>query len=280
VTIQSVAERATTRIAADAFGTREEALQAAERWAALAPADPHPRQFLVRSHVEAGDVRRATAELAWLREAAGTDEHPFLPLLGLLADLQDQDAALAALSAVAADDPDDASAAYATAYLALRVEDFERAQEDAGRALALDPSWTDAALLYARSIAAGGRPGEALDWLAARPEADDREVRLERAVMLMAAERMADARALLLDILAEQPDDGDALRALGYLEYFEGRVEEARAAFAALLETGQHVNDALFYLGGIAEQEGRHRAGRRQYYSRHCRRRERWSRPR
>jgi tetratricopeptide (TPR) repeat protein len=260
-----IAARA-TRIT-DAFGTREEALQAAERWAALAPADPHPRQFLVRSHVEAGDVRRATAELAWLREAAGTDEHPFLPLLGLLADLQDQDAALAALSAVAADDPDDASAAYATAYLALRVEDFERAQEDAARALALDPAWTDAALLYARSIAAGGRPGEALDWLAARPEADDREVRLERAVMLMAAERMDDARALLLEILAEQPDDGDALRALGYLEYFEGRAEEARAAFAALLETGQHVNDALFYLGGIAEQAGDIEQAA-QYYSR------------
>jgi tetratricopeptide (TPR) repeat protein len=261
-----IAERA-TRVT-DAFGTREEALQAAERWAALAPDDPHPRHFLVRAHVEAGDVRRATAELAWLRAAADTDEkYPFLPLLALIADLQDQDAALAALSAVAADDPDDASAAYATAYLALRMEDFERGQADAARALALDPGWTEAALLYARSIAAGGRPEEALDWLAARPEADDREVRLERAVMLMAAERMDDARALLLEILAEQPADGDALRALGYLEYFEGRPEEARAAFEALLESGQHENDALFYLGGIAEQEGDIELAA-QYYSR------------
>jgi tetratricopeptide (TPR) repeat protein len=251
----------------DAFGTPEEALQAARRWAELAPDDPHPRHFLVRSHVQSGDVRRATAELAWLRKATEAAERPFLPLLALLVDLQDRDTALAALSAVAADYPSDASGAYATAYLALRVEDFPRAQEEAGRALALDPAWTDAALLYARSIAAGGQPDEALEWLAAWPEADDPEVRLERAVMLMAAERMDDARALLLEILEEDPGAGEALRALGYLEYFEGRTEEARAAFSALLESGQYVNDALFYLGGIAEQEGDIEQAAR-YYSR------------
>jgi hypothetical protein len=65
----SVAERA-TRIAS-AYGTREEGLEAAQRWAALAPDDLHPRRFLVRLHLEDRDLERAVAELGFLRSAAG-----------------------------------------------------------------------------------------------------------------------------------------------------------------------------------------------------------------
>src|SRR5690606_21641708 len=63
-------------------------------------------------------------------------------------------------------------------------------------------------------------------------------------------------RQLLEELLADSPDDADALRALGYLEYFDERPAAAREAFIALLATRQHTNDALFYLGGIAEQQG------------------------
>jgi tetratricopeptide (TPR) repeat protein len=250
----SVAERA-TRIAS-AFGTQAEGLEAAQRWAVLAPDDLHPRRFLVRLHLDDGDRERAVAELGFLRSAAGEAERAFLPLLSLVAESHDRAAALDAMAAVVADYPDDASGAYVHAYLALRAGDLPLAETEARRALVLDPDWTDAALLYARAIAADGRVDEALAWLAARPEAAEPEVQLERAVMLMAAERNAEARTLLEALLAAHPGDADALRALGYLEYFDGESEAARQAFMALLATGRHTNDALFYLGGIAEQQG------------------------
>jgi tetratricopeptide (TPR) repeat protein len=250
----SVAERA-TRIAV-AFGTRAEGLEAAQRWAALAPDDLHPRRFLVRLHLEEGDRERAVAELGFLRAAAGQAERAFLPLLPLVVEAQDREAALDAMAAVVADYPDDASGAYVRAYLALRAGDMRLAEAEAGRAVALDPGWTEAAMLYARSMAADGRIDEALGWLAGRPEAADPEVQLEIAVMLMAGERNAEARALLEQLLAAHPADADALRALGYLEYFDGEPEAAQEAFMSLLATGRHTNDALFYLGGIAEQQG------------------------
>jgi tetratricopeptide (TPR) repeat protein len=249
-----VAARA-TRIAS-VFGTREEALEAAQRWAELAPAARDARRFLVRFHLQDNDLARATAELAVLRKAAADEERPFLGVLPLLTEARDRSAAAAALAPVVADYPADASGAYANAFLALRAGDMARAQAEADRALALDPDWDDAALLYARAVAADGRADEALDWLAAWPGSAGREMRLERAVMLMAAERPEQARALLGELLAELPTDADALRALGYLEYYEGQFDAAHDAFVALLATGWHADDAYFYLGGIAEQQG------------------------
>lgn len=249
--VASRATRITTR-----FGTAAEGLEAARRWAELAPDNPQPRRFLVRLYLEDGDRESAIAELAFLRESAGDAERAFLPLLPLVAEARDRDAALAVMADVVAGHPDDASGAYAHAYLALRTGDAALAQAEAERALALDPEWSDAAVLYARAVAADGRVDEALAWLAGRPDAAELSLRLERAVMLMAAERSAEARALLEEILGERPADGDALRALGYLEYYDGDPEAARQAFKSLLATGQHTDDALFYLAGIAEQLG------------------------
>lgn len=251
-----IAGRATQVISV--YGTREEGLEAARRWSELAPGDMHPRRFLARFHLQGGDVEQAAAELATLRAAIDAEavEHPFLALLPLALETGDRGAAFAAMAAVVADYPADASGAYVHAYLALRNGDQELAQAEAMRALGLEPGWTDAALLYARALAADGRTDEALEWLAARPEAHERSVRLERAVLLMSAERIDAARQLLEELLAETPDDADALRALGYLEYFDEQSAAAREAFMALLATGQYTDDALFYLGGIAEQQG------------------------
>jgi tetratricopeptide (TPR) repeat protein len=250
----SVAERAT--LIASAFGTPEERMAAAQRWASLAPEELQPRRFLVRLHLERRSVEAAADQLAWLRDAAGAAEHAFLPLLPLVTEARDRAAALAALSAVAEAYPEDASGAYAQAYLALRAGELAQAQAQAARALALEPEWTDAAILYARVIAASGRDEEALAWLAARPEAGEQGMQLERAILLIAADRTAEARALLNELLAVHPDDADTLRALGYLEYFDGRPAEARRIFTKLLASGRHADDALFHLGGIAEQEG------------------------
>jgi tetratricopeptide (TPR) repeat protein len=81
-------------------------------------------------------------------------------------------------------------------------------------------------------------------------------MRLERAVMLMAEQRSEEARRLLTGLLDEDPMDADALRVLGYLEYFDGQAEAAREVFMTLLATGRYTNDALFYLGSLAELEG------------------------
>ena len=260
-----IAERA-ARIAA-AFGTASEGIEAAERWKMLAPDELHPRRFLARFYLEQGDRDRATVELAYLRQAAEGEARPFMSLLPLAGDAPDPDIPLAAMAAVAADYPEDPSGAYAHAYLALRAGNVALAESESMRALRLDPDWSEAAVLHARAIAAGGRTDEALAWLAARPDGGEARLQLERAVMLMSAERNEEARILLQQILDADPSAADALRALAYLEYFEGRTEPAREAFTALLASGKHTDDAVFYLGGLAEQAGQIEEAAR-FYSR------------
>ncbi len=252
----TVAARATRVISS--FGTAAEGLEAAQRWAVLAPEDLDARRFLARFRLAAGDVEGAARALRMLRVAAGeaADPRPFLGILPLVTGAADRHAAVAAMAAVVADYPQDPSGAYAQAYLGLRAGEVELGLAEAKRAVDLAPEWTEAAILYGRALVAADRVDEALEWLAARPEAGERRLVLERAVTLIAAERNAEARAVLESLLETDPADFEALRTLGYLEYFEGRIEVARETFLGLLAAGRYTNDALFYLGGIAERQG------------------------
>lgn len=237
-----------------AYGTQAESLQAAQRWAALAPSDPEPRGLLVRIHLREPDIDRALAHLEFLYDE--TSERPFLELLPLTGDAGDRDAPLEAMERLAAQHENDASGPYAVSFLALRAGNADKAVQAARAAVDRAPEWTEAAMMYARALAAAGRADEALAWLEARPDGESREMRLERAVLLMAAERNDEARTLLQSLLDERPNDPAALRALGYLDYFSGDLDAARRHFTTLLGTGRFGNDALFYLGSIAEVRG------------------------
>jgi tetratricopeptide (TPR) repeat protein len=251
----AVAERAARFTAA--YGTPEEALEAAGLWADRAPDSLHPQRLLVRANLALGRPAAAAAGFARLRAEGGDGGRAFLALLPLAGEARDPRVALEAMSAVTAEYPEDPSAAYVESYLALRAGETEAARAAAQRALALEPGWVDAALLYARALDAAGETEAALDWLARHEAAASRELLLERATILINAERGDEARVVLEEVLDQAPADPEALRALGYLEFHAGRAAEARRAFMALLAHGQYTNDALFYLGGLAEQEGK-----------------------
>lgn len=250
----ALAERAARFTAA--YGTAAEAVEAARLWAERAPDSLHPRRLLVRAYLAQGEAEAAAGELARLRAAGSDSGRAFLALLPLAGEARDPQPAYEAMAAAASGYPADPSGAYAEASLALRAGLVAQAKSAAERALALDPDWLEAALLYARVLATAGEVDAALGWLDTHPAAGEREMRLERAAILINADRGDEARSLLEALLEESPADPEALRALGYLEFHAGRAEEAERAFMALLAHGQHTNDALFYLGGLKEQQG------------------------
>jgi tetratricopeptide (TPR) repeat protein len=84
--------------------------------------------------------------------------------------------------------------------------------------------------------------------------ADTVENRLDYALLLLAAQQTAAARAQLT-MLTRDPGSGPlALRLLGLVDYQDGRLDEASARFAELVTTGKFLDDALYYLGMIAER--------------------------
>jgi tetratricopeptide (TPR) repeat protein len=149
-----------------------------------------------------------------------------------------------AFAALRADDP---AAAVHTFEAALAAAGGPPAQEEAARRELTQGLWR------ARILA--GDPAEPLEQ--ARDlldRVDTVENRLDYALLLLAAQQTSAARAQLA-MLTHDPGSGPlALRLLGLVDYQDGRLDEASARFAELVTTGKFLDDALFYLGMIAER--------------------------
>lgn len=239
------------------YGSQDQALEIIRRWAAVEPQNPDPRRMLVQSYLRQGDPDGAAYHLDPLYDLAAAD-HPegFVTLLPLFLDARDPEVAVRAMRRVADGRTGNESAQYAVAYLALRADDADMAVDYAGRAAELAPEWQDAAVLYARSLVAAERADEALDYLAGRLDANSPRLRMERAVILMAAGRIDEAREELLALKDAEATRPGVLRSLGYLEYHAGNLDQAEEHFVELMSTGRYMDEALFYLASIAEQQG------------------------
>jgi tetratricopeptide (TPR) repeat protein len=126
-------------------------------------------------------------------------------------------------------------------------EESPRAKEEAARRELTQGLWR------ARILA-----GDTAEPLAQARDLLDRvdtvENRLDYALLLLAAQQTSAARAQLA-MLTRDPGSGPlALRLLGLVDYQDGRLDEASARFAELVTTGKYLDDALYYLGMIAER--------------------------
>jgi tetratricopeptide (TPR) repeat protein len=83
---------------------------------------------------------------------------------------------------------------------------------------------------------------------------DTVENRLDYALLLLAAQQTSAARAQLAMLTHDAGSGPLALRLLGLVDYQDGSLDEASARFAELVATGKFLDDALFYLGMIAER--------------------------
>jgi tetratricopeptide (TPR) repeat protein len=126
-------------------------------------------------------------------------------------------------------------------------EESPRAKEEAARRELTQGLWR-ARILAGDTAEPLAQAGELLD------RVDTVENRLDYALLLLAAQQTSAARAQLA-MLTRDPGSGPlALRLLGLVDYQDGRLDEASARFAELVTTGKFLDDALYYLGMIAER--------------------------
>jgi tetratricopeptide (TPR) repeat protein len=147
--------------------------------------------------------------------------------------------------------------------MALRADDPAAAVHSLSRVLAIDTG-TDAAARQARTELAqtlaraqimSGDVDEPLRLAQAQLNLEDTPAnRFNYAVLLMTAQRYADATEQF-DVLARDPESKPvALRLIGLLEFQQGHLEVAAAKFKQLLKTGKFMDDAFYYLGLIADR--------------------------
>ncbi len=250
------------------FGFNDEALLAAERWLELDEDSDEALLYVAQLQLRLGEMRAARRNFKKLIESG--DEEADVRLLSLVQVLSEEDpeAADEVMRRLAKPYKKSAYAQYATAVLAMQAGDTDYAEERVLRAIELDPDWTKAKLLYARTILLAGRQDEAIDYTARLIGDDpdpDPDARMELALMMMTAGRDDDALSQINQILLEQPSRADALRMMAIINFRLERLDAAWADFQDLLASGRFTMDALYYLARIADVRQEHERAARLY---------------
>ena len=250
------------------FGFNDEALLAAERWLELDEDSDEALLYVAQLQLRLGEMRASRRNFKKLIERG--DEEPDVRLLSLVQVLSEEDpeAADEVMRRLAKPYKKSAYAHYATAVLAMQAGDTDYAEEHVLRAIELDPDWTKAKLLYARTMLLAGRQDEAIEYTARLIGDDpdpDPDARMELALMMMTAGKDDDALSQINQILLEQPSRADALRMMAIINFRLENLDAAWADFQDLLASGRFTMDALYYLARIADFREEHERAARLY---------------
>jgi tetratricopeptide (TPR) repeat protein len=259
-----IAERA-TRLALFARN-HPRALQAVERWLALAPDSMEAMQLAAVLRVGEGRERDAAELLQRIVDRLGAEEG-YRVVMSLLVQSDDRTAALHALERLVDTNPEEPAAWQAHAELALRFEDFQRARRVAEAGMERFPEAVQLRMVLARALTELEDPEAAMAALAVAVEAhpERRDVRLAYARLLVSVEDFERVRPEFDRLLAAAPDDAELLLTTALLSLEAGRFGLARDYLERLLASGQRNHDANYYLGRLHERAGDLAAARRSY---------------
>ncbi|HEX5362243.1 MAG TPA: tetratricopeptide repeat protein [Fluviicoccus sp.] len=152
--------------------------------------------------------------------------------------------------------PQNSQLLFAHALLAGENGQYTIAGDYIRRALAANPENIPAILLHARILGMDNRNSEALDVLSAAvmKYPNSRQVNLHYARMLIKAGHPFQAESRLKQLLERFPADGEILLMHGLLAFNNQHDPEARRSLEQLVLTGEHEDEAHFYLGMISKR--------------------------
>jgi tetratricopeptide (TPR) repeat protein len=172
---------------------------------------------------------------------------------------------------LAGDFPASAAALRMQAFAALRADDPAAAVGSFQAALAIPggpprketPPGERSPEAGRRELTQGLRRARILAGDSAEPLAQAKEIldgddtaenRLDYALALLAAQQNSAARLQLTMLTRDADSKAVGLHLLGLIDFQEGKLDDASARFAELATTGKFLDDALYYLGLIAER--------------------------
>ena len=137
------------------------------------------------------------------------------------------------------------------------VGSLDKAGAAVNQALELDPDWSEAHILRANILLRQGQNEQVMKLIQDAVESypDDVVIRLFYARRLVDERRYEQARDQFSILLDYKPDSPEALYALGLLNLQTQRAGDAQRYLERLIELGQRVDEAYYYLGQVAEME-------------------------
>ncbi|AOV18011.1 hypothetical protein BJI67_13925 [Acidihalobacter aeolianus] len=235
------------------------ALEAAQRWAELAPHNPNAQQALGILYARRGKLDRAALHLSRYVSDSGQPAGRALLLVGaVLAQTVPAANALPVMRRLIGDYPREPNAQLAYGALALQLGAPTTALDAANKALGLQPDMSQALSLKAQAYLSLGHPQRALDILndALSRAPDSAPLHLAYARVLVSAKEYAGARREFRWLLKRDPKNPQVLYTLGLLDFELKRDGEARRYLQQVAQSGYHVSAAEYFLGRIAERSG------------------------
>lgn len=235
----------------------EQVLPAAARLAELDPADSAAVSTAMAQYIHRGDNKSAM-EFAKAAKARGSRINAPALLTGF-ADLSPNGQASIAggITALATEYPDDTDISLALALLERELGNPEAALKPLNKILTEDPAEERALIIWTQVQLEMEAP-KAFDKIDAAVEADpeNERLRLQYARLLGSKEHYDEARAQFRRLLDISPLNDEYLMALALLELELNETQTAREHLQTLLNQGQRVEEAEYYLGRISQQEG------------------------
>jgi tetratricopeptide (TPR) repeat protein len=246
------------------------ALEAARIWHETDPDSAAALQMVTALLVSARRIDEAEPYLQKLLASKGTKtESGFMQLNRLLAGNPDKQANLRVVRKLAAPYPDMPESHFAISQAALIANDDALALAEIRRASQLKPDW-DIAALYEAQILQKKSPDDAArrlsTYLDRYPNKND--VRLNYARLLVADKRYAEARAQFEKLLADNPNNGDIVYAVGLLAFQLRDYPTAESSMQHLLKLGFRDPDGVRYMLGQIAEEQHHWTKAVQWYER------------
>jgi tetratricopeptide (TPR) repeat protein len=233
------------------------ALEAAQRLTVLDPSDAAAAATAMGLLVRAGDNTRALEYARMAKNRGGRINAPIL-----LADFEqlspkEQQQIRDGLTALQDEYPDDHDIAIAMALLQRGLGQYAAALEPLERVLAADRYNERALVLWTQTqLAIDSQNDNAFKRIRNAVDANpgDEQLRLQYARLLGSAERFEAARTEFKRLIETSPRNDEYLLAAALLEFELGQFLDAKTYLTQLIDNGQRVDDAHYYLGVTSEK--------------------------
>ena len=232
----------------------------AGRWIEVDPGSVAAQRAAAGAALELDDIDRSAAHYRAVLTASprGMDME-FAALETALTRTDNEYGARRLADRLARDFPASAAVLRLQAYAALRADDPAAAVRSFNAVLAA-PGLTAAAGsdltrgLWRARVLCGDVNGPLSEARATLLHEATPTHRMDYALLLLSGQQNAAARVELVTLTHDSGAAPAALRLLGLLDFQDGRLAAAATRFAELVTTGKYLDDALYYLGMIAER--------------------------
>lgn len=232
---------------------------AANRWLEIEPDSTQAQELLAQMRLR-GDERGGEAaldEFYKLVESAEDRSDVLRNIYLLLSRDEDRATALTTLEWLQSKFPEEVESHMGVARFYLQQNDREGAMGAIEQALQLEPGHGEALLSKAQILSSQGQPAEGLDDIknALANDADNLSLRIGYARLLGELGQYENASEQLEYLFNNASNNGDVLLSIGLLALDAKRTDAAQRYLEALLDLGDHQDQAHYYLARIADQK-------------------------